>query len=149
MQRRLLVEFNTEAENKIQIGPVIIFENQEIKPEPLLDMAILCEAVCTMIHLCHNEKIKDQVASLTDCINHLKKGFIDETYKTDLIKFEDNKEVKTEDLIKVCELIGSIFFYGNFKAETANERELEALLRKIGYFFGSEEELLKKIHKAS
>ncbi len=50
------------------------------------------------------------------------------------------------DYQRVCELIGSIYFYGNFRAETANERELEALLRKLGYFFDSEEQLMAKLH---
>lgn len=47
---------------------------------------------------------------------------------------------------RVCGLIGSIFFYGNFKAETHNERELEAALRRLGYFFESEDQLISKLH---
>lgn len=47
----------------------------------------------------------------------------------------DNKE-------RICFLIGSIYFYGNFKAETANERELEKLLREEGFFFDSEDQLM-------
>jgi hypothetical protein len=50
-----------------------------------------------------------------------------------------------KDFKEIASLIGSIFFYGDFKAETYNERELEKLLRKHGYFFESEEELLNKI----
>jgi hypothetical protein len=50
------------------------------------------------------------------------------------------------DARRVCELIGSIYYYGKFRAETANERELEALLRKLGYFFESEEQLMSKLH---
>jgi len=50
------------------------------------------------------------------------------------------------DFERVCELIGSIYYYGNFRAETANERELEALLRKLGYFFENEEQLMAKLH---
>ena len=51
-----------------------------------------------------------------------------------------------KDLERVCELIGSIFYYGKFHAETPNEFELEALLRKLGYFFESEEQLMEKLH---
>ena len=50
------------------------------------------------------------------------------------------------DFRRVCELIGSIYFHGNFKAETANERELESLLRKLGYFFDNEEQLMNKLY---
>lgn len=38
------------------------------------------------------------------------------------------------DLVEIARLIGSIFTHGNFKAETYNERELEKLLRKNGYY---------------
>jgi len=47
---------------------------------------------------------------------------------------------------RICELIGSIFFYGNFVAETAAERELETLLRQEGYFFETEDQLFAKVH---
>ena len=49
-------------------------------------------------------------------------------------------------LVRVAELIGSIFYYGDFKAETLNERELEKELRALGYFFESEDELMAKLH---
>jgi hypothetical protein len=50
------------------------------------------------------------------------------------------------DARRICELIGSIYYYGNFRAETANERELESLLRKHGYFFETEGQLMAKLH---
>lgn len=46
------------------------------------------------------------------------------------------------DLKQVAHLIGSIFFYGDFRAETHNERELEALLRKRGYFYETESQVM-------
>ena len=36
---------------------------------------------------------------------------------------------------RITWLIGSIFVHGNFTAETANERELESLLRATGNFW--------------
>lgn len=48
-----------------------------------------------------------------------------------------------EDYIKIAHLIGSIFFYGNFKAETKNERDLQELLEKTGHFYKSEDEIIK------
>ena len=53
-----------------------------------------------------------------------------------------------KDHQRVCELIGSIYFYGKFKAETANERELKTLLRKLGYFFETEAALIAKLYPA-
>jgi len=53
----------------------------------------------------------------------------------------DAKECK-----RVFELIGSIFFYGDFVAETPAERELQTILERNGYFFKTEDELLKKLH---
>lgn len=41
------------------------------------------------------------------------------------------------DAARICHLIGSIFFAGDFVAETENERELEQLLIKTGYRYRS------------
>ena len=43
----------------------------------------------------------------------------------------------------IAHLIGSIFFYGNFKAETANEKILQILLEDMGYFYKTEDELME------
>jgi hypothetical protein len=45
------------------------------------------------------------------------------------------------DMKQIAHLIGSIFFAGNFIAETANERELEALLIKNGFRYKSWDEI--------
>lgn len=82
MRRTLVVDIDYSRKDCVHIGPMKNFNNETIKPDPILDMACLCEAVCTMIHLCHNEGIKDESLSLRDCINHLKKGFVDETFRT-------------------------------------------------------------------
>lgn len=42
---------------------------------------------------------------------------------------------------RISFLIGSIFYHGGFVAETQNERDLAALMRKTGYFFEDEESL--------
>jgi len=47
-----------------------------------------------------------------------------------------------DDYREIARLIGSIFFYGNFKAETFNEQKLEQLLRKVGFFFESDEQVI-------
>ncbi len=60
-----------------------------------------------------------------------------------------NSEITTtpeRDYRRVLELIGSIFYHGHFKAETLNERELETLLRKHGYFFENEAQLMDKLY---
>jgi hypothetical protein len=54
--------------------------------------------------------------------------------------------INEKDCKRVFELIGAIYFYGDFVAETVNERELEKILRKNGYFFETEDELMKKLH---
>lgn len=47
-----------------------------------------------------------------------------------------------DDYREIARLIGCIFFYGGFKAETRNERDLEALLRRTGNFYETEAQLL-------
>lgn len=49
----------------------------------------------------------------------------------------DALRADAERLNKIAHLIGSIFVYGGFKAETHNEAELEKLLRENGTFWGS------------
>lgn len=51
--------------------------------------------------------------------------------------------VKVPDEVAICKLVGGIFFYGSFRAETYNERELEKLLVKNGYFCKTEDEVLR------
>lgn len=82
MKRVLVIDLDTEREETIRIGPMGSFENE--KPDPIGDMSVICEALVTMIRLCHNEGIKDESESIRDCIKHLKMGFVDETYKTEL-----------------------------------------------------------------
>ena len=48
--------------------------------------------------------------------------------------------IDAERLREIAELIGCIFAYGDFKAETFNERRLEALLRENGTFWSSSRE---------
>jgi hypothetical protein len=48
-----------------------------------------------------------------------------------------NSAALPTDLKKIAHLVGSIYFAGGFHAETANERELEALLVKTGYRYKS------------
>ena len=42
------------------------------------------------------------------------------------------------DSKRALELLGSIFYCGNFVAETRNEQELEMLMRKHGYLIETE-----------
>jgi hypothetical protein len=52
-----------------------------------------------------------------------------------------------KDLEEIAHLIGVIFYYGDFKAETYNERRLEELLIKSGYRYMAECALLKGAEK--
>lgn len=81
MKRRIVIDLDSERKQTIKMGPIQIYENEEIKPDPILDMAVLCEGICTLIHLCHREKIKKDSDSLRDCIKHLKDGFSEAGYK--------------------------------------------------------------------
>lgn len=45
---------------------------------------------------------------------------------------------------QIAELISVIFYYGNFKAETYNERELERLLREVNLWPTNEDLIIKR-----
>lgn len=53
------------------------------------------------------------------------------------------------DSKRALELLGSIFYCGNFVAETRNEQELETLMRKHGYFIETADQFdtyCRKVH---
>ncbi len=45
------------------------------------DMASLCEAICTLIHVAEADGVKTSSASLKSCIHHLEQGTFDSSYK--------------------------------------------------------------------
>lgn len=54
----------------------------------------------------------------------------EEKVRADLIALVEGRGVES-DYKRIALLISSIFYYGGFKAETPNERELQALLEKV------------------
>lgn len=54
------------------------------------------------------------------------------------------KEQQGGDYQRISELISQIFFYGDFKAETKAERDLEVLLRGVGLWPTNEEEIIQR-----
>jgi len=97
MKRMLVIDLDTKREQHMMIGPATQFENEKVKIDPISDMAILCEAVCTLIHLCEQEGIKKSYDSLKDCIKHLKDGFSEIGYKGYLSDFA-KKQIKVEEV---------------------------------------------------
>ena len=91
MRRKLIIDLDSERKATIKMGPIKTYENEEVKPNPVLDMGILCEGICTLIHLCHQEKIQKDSDSLRACIKHLKDGFSEAGYKAYM-----PEEAKTE-----------------------------------------------------
>jgi hypothetical protein len=101
-----MIQLDTEDETgSIKIGPV---SDMIQEPNPVLDMGILCEALCTLIRICHKAGVKDEVEALRDCIKHLQTGFIDETYKVNFFfnpsKIEDSERIR-KTLIKIKEFL--------------------------------------------
>ena len=80
MKRVLMVDFDTDRTETVRIGPVQE-DKEKIFPDPLLDMKVLCEAVCTMIHVCSQADIQKDSISIRDCIDHIQKGFAEAGYK--------------------------------------------------------------------
>ena len=75
-----MVDCDTERKETIRIGP-IQEGTEKIYPNPLLDMHVLCEAVCTMIHVCNQENIQKDSDSIRECLEHIKQGFAEAGYK--------------------------------------------------------------------
>lgn len=56
-------------------------------------------------------------------------------------------EDRTAKLERLAALLGVAWFYGDFKAETVNEREQESLMKDLGYVFYSEDEAIAAIRQ--
>ena len=88
MKNKLLIDIDTDRKNP---GPVIILKPQGVKMPTskeehvdmvIMDMASLCEAVCTLIRLAEDQGIRPSADSLRICIKHITDGFADPDYKT-------------------------------------------------------------------
>jgi len=63
---------------------------------------------------------------------------------TALLARLDAAELDAARYRHIALLIGSIFFHGDFKAETYNERELEKCLRDVGCFWETQQAMKGK-----
>ena len=99
MNLAILVDFVPDEKDK-SLTHIHIHKVDRIDPEtddiilsdenddPISLMACLCEAICTLIHVADNEKIKPSYESVKDCIQHITNGFADASYKGFMIKNE-------------------------------------------------------------
>jgi hypothetical protein len=81
MKRVLKIDYDTDREDTVRIGPIQLKNEKEISPDPVLDMTVLCEAVCTMIHVCHQADIQKDSVSIKQCLAHIQEGFAEAGYK--------------------------------------------------------------------
>ena len=84
MKNILTVDIDTDREGSpILIGKPEIDDNANTV---IMDMACLCEALCTLIHVADKEGIRSGSDSLRNCIRHLEDGFVDPSYEVKGIK---------------------------------------------------------------
>ena len=88
MNNAIIVDINSERDDMVIVSH-LERTGDDIKSvggeyDIVLDMATLCEGICTLMHIAEKEGIKSSIDSLKDCINHLEQGFIDASYKVDL-----------------------------------------------------------------
>ena len=96
----------------------------------------------------HNQKLSKALSITREDFDHWQHQI--ETPYAELSEKEkdsDREQVEKfwpliEDLDQISYLIGNIYFHGNFVAETPNEKALEILLRKHGYFFETEDQMI-------
>jgi len=70
----------------VEISGEAIYVGSNIDKGPVVDMACLCEAICTLIHSAESAGIKKSSASLRDCIHHLEQGVMDASYRATMEK---------------------------------------------------------------
>jgi len=79
MNRKILVICDTRKIPQIKIACV---SPTLQTPNPAKDRGVLCEALVTLIRCEPSNRL--QADALRICLNHLKKGFIDESYKAEI-----------------------------------------------------------------
>lgn len=96
MKNILFVDVDTERTNP---GPVVIGKpnpmaapksQEEMAEVVKMDIACLCEAVCTLIHVADQNGIRPSAESLRICIDHLQKGFGDASYLGKIVAASPN-----------------------------------------------------------
>lgn len=93
MKNIVEVDIDSSREVTVQIKKPEVFDsnksNEEMSEIIVLDMATLCEGICTLIHVADQQGLKPSAASLRDCIKHLQDGFADANY---IGKFSDEQK---------------------------------------------------------
>ena len=86
MKNKLIIDIDTDRHQSVIIakpeGITPPETQEEAKDMVIEDMASMCEALCTLMHVAHSSGYKKDVDSLRDCISHLEKGFADSSYQT-------------------------------------------------------------------
>lgn len=78
----LLVDIDSERDETVIISHPDNLTIQGTDNPIVDDMACLCEAIVTLIHVAEQQGAKSSPSSLRDCIKHLQDGFADASYKT-------------------------------------------------------------------
>lgn len=83
--------------------------------------------------------------SQDDIINEELHGESDGSYTTyPMNEVKKAMALYAEPYKKIAELISQIFFYGNFKVETAAEAELEKRLMEVGLWPTTEDAIIER-----
>lgn len=81
----LQIDFDSERKDTVRIGkPVEVplpTDPEEIKQVCAMDLAVFCEAICTMIHIVERCGVRSSAESLRICIEHLTQGTMTADYK--------------------------------------------------------------------
>lgn len=84
MKNILQIDLDSDRKNTVIIGKPEGAQRPRNEEEAAAmvidDMATLCEAICTLIHVADQGGIKKSADSLRDCIKHLEHGFGDASY---------------------------------------------------------------------
>lgn len=82
-----------------------------------------------------------------DAFDGLRKNitdFLEQELTSIAIIAQEEARKEDDSYRKIALLISSIFYYGNFKAETPNERELQSLLEKVNLWPTNEDLIVKR-----
>jgi len=98
MKNTIQIDIDSDREDTVIIGKPKDFRRPESKEEfayeIINDMATLCEAICTLIHVADQNGLKPSDKSVQDCINHIKNGFGDPSYIGKLINPKSEQRMK-------------------------------------------------------
>ncbi len=92
---------------------------------------------------------RDLAAANAELARYVREDAIKASANKMLMERAERSEAERDAALRIFPLLASAWFYGEWKAETANEREMQAIMEAVGWWpFKTEDSLIAAIDQA-